>query len=80
MTEKWMRIRGWLIGVSCGSLILGIVMVDWSQISATVLCWSLGLLSIYNSIQSFSDVACLTKAIKASGIPTVVDVEWTPIK
>lgn len=46
MAEKWMRIRGWLIGISCCALILGVVMVVWPQISATVLCWILGLLSI----------------------------------
>lgn len=46
MTEKWMRIRGWLIGISCCALILGILMVIWPQISAAALCWILGLLSI----------------------------------
>lgn len=46
MSEKWKRIRKWLIGVSCCSLALGIIMVIWPQISATVLCWILGLLSI----------------------------------
>ncbi len=46
MNEKWMRIRRWLIGISCCSLALGIIMVLWPQISVTVLCWILGLLSI----------------------------------
>lgn len=46
MNEKWTHIRRWLIGMSCCSLILGSVMVLWSQLSATVLCWTLGILSI----------------------------------
>ncbi len=46
MNEKWTHIRRWLIGMSCCSLILGIIMVIWPQISATALCWTLGILSI----------------------------------
>lgn len=46
MSEKWKRIRKWLIGVSCGSLVLGVIMVIRPQISAAALCWILGLLSI----------------------------------
>lgn len=46
MSEKWKHVHKWLVGVSCCSLVLGIIMVIWPQISATVLCWILGLLSI----------------------------------
>lgn len=46
MNEKWKSFRRWLIGISCCALILGIVMVIWPQISATALCWTLGILSI----------------------------------
>lgn len=46
MNEKWKSIRRWLIGISCCTLVLGIVMVIWPQISATALCVTLGILSI----------------------------------
>lgn len=46
MNEKWTHVRKWLIGVSCCSLVLGVIVVIWPQISAAVLCWILGLLSI----------------------------------
>lgn len=46
MTERWTHIRGWLIGISCCCLLLGIAIVIWPQASATVLCRILGLLSI----------------------------------
>lgn len=46
MSEKWIRIRGWLIGVSCCALILGLIMLIWSHVSAMALCWILGFLSV----------------------------------
>lgn len=46
MTEKWMRIRDWLIGISCCALILGLIMLIWPHVSAVALCWILGLLSV----------------------------------
>lgn len=46
MSAKWMYVRKWLIGVSCCSLVLGTVMMIWPQVSATALCWILGLLIV----------------------------------
>lgn len=57
MSEKWMHIRKWLIGVSCCALLLGLTLVIHPQISAAVLCRILGTLSIgagiYETVRYF---------------------------